>query len=178
MSARTKGRWRFFGEALCAAMLLAARPAAADARAEAKKHFQAGMRLIAAGNQEGGIAELKKAYAIKPHPVVLYDIGKAYLDHGDIPNALDYFRKYAATNPRDKDQVQAMIARLEASTGKTAEMEKLMAKMRDLIEKAQQPPAPEAKPGKAPDLQSAKPADDDLFEEQTISPRTATANGK
>jgi len=43
------------------------------------------MSLIAAGQVERGIAELKQAYAIKPHPDVLYDIAKAYVDLGKSP---------------------------------------------------------------------------------------------
>src|SRR6267142_6059103 len=106
-----------------AALLLAAlaAPAAlADARADAKRHFREGMSLISAGQIEKGIAELKQAYAIKPHPDVLYDIGKAYVDLGNIPEALNYFRQYVATDPPDKEQVLGVIQRLEAAMGPPA----------------------------------------------------------
>src|SRR5207302_8324308 len=65
--------------------------ARADTRADAKRHFRDGMSMIASGQVERGIAELKQAYAIKPHPDVLYDIAKAYVDLGNIPEALNYF---------------------------------------------------------------------------------------
>ena len=192
MTAQPMTRWTIGLRApLCAALLLAALaapPALEDARAEAKKHFRQGMSLITAGEIERGIAELKQAYAIKPHPDVLYDIGRAYVDLGDIPEGLAYFRLYAASNPKDKEQVQAMIRRLETAVGaapqtsspaQSKELEKLMAQMRDLIQKAQ-PGAADAAPAaaKGPELQAAKPADDDLFEEQTISPRASPAPGK
>src|SRR5713101_790535 len=100
--------------ALLVAVLVA--PAArADARADAKRHFRDGMALIAAGQVERGIAELKQAYAIKPHRDVLYDIAKAYVDLGNIPEALNYFRQYVATDPEDKEQVQSVMARLQAA---------------------------------------------------------------
>src|SRR5213082_2574107 len=102
--------------ALLAALLLAG-PALADARADAKRHFREGMALIAAGQLERGIAELKQAYAIKPHQDVLYDIAKAYVDLGNIPEALSYFRQYVATDPEDKEQVQSVMARLQAAIG-------------------------------------------------------------
>src|SRR5437762_12136177 len=102
--------------ALIAALLVAA-PALADARADAKRHFREGMSLIAAGQVERGIAELKQAYAIKPHPDVLYDIAKAYVDLGNIPEALNYFRQYVATDPIDKDQVLSVMQRLQAAIG-------------------------------------------------------------
>src|SRR3954464_9958246 len=95
--------------------LLVAGPALADVRADAKRHFREGMSLIAAGQVERGIAELKQAYAIKPHPDVLYDIAKAYVDLGNIPEALNYFRQYVATDPEDKEQVQKVMGRLQAA---------------------------------------------------------------
>src|SRR5947209_709970 len=105
-------RWKV--PALLAAVLLSG-AALADSRADAKRHFREGMSLIAAGQTERGIAELKQAYAIKPHPDVLYDIAKAYVDLGNIPEALNYFRQYVATDPEDKEQVQNVMNRLQAA---------------------------------------------------------------
>src|SRR2546425_2104998 len=100
--------------AILLAVLLA--PAAlADARSDAKRHFREGMSLIGAGQIERGIGELKQAYAIKPHPDVLYDIAKAYVDLGNIPEALNYFRQYVATDPEDKEQVSSVMNRLQAA---------------------------------------------------------------
>src|SRR6266404_9999542 len=106
-------------EAIRAALFAAlASPAAlADSRADAKRHFREGMSLIAAGQVERGIAELKQAYAIKPHPDVLYDIAKAYVEMGNIPEALSYFRQYVATDPVDKEQVLSVMQRLQAAIG-------------------------------------------------------------
>src|SRR5438552_15209126 len=139
--------------ALIAALLLAG-PQIADARADAKRHFREGMALIAAGQLERGIAELKQAYAIKPHQDVLYDIAKAYVDLGNIPEALNYFRQYVATDPEDKEQVQAVIQRLQAAIGSAAppppamaappqniDVQKLLAQLQALIQQSQ-PPAP------------------------------------
>src|SRR2546428_2935546 len=101
---------------LLAALLAPA--ALADARSDAKRHFREGMSLIAAGQVERGIAELKQAYAIKPHPDVLYDIAKAYVDLGNIDEALGYFRQYVATDPEDKDQVLRVMQRLQSAIAK------------------------------------------------------------
>src|SRR5437868_15539730 len=95
---------------LLAALLAPA--ALADARSDAKRHFRQGMSFIGAGQVERGIAELKQAYAIKPHADVLYDIAKGYVDLGDIPGAVNYFRQYVAPDPVAQDQGQALIQRL------------------------------------------------------------------
>ena len=104
--------------AAAAALLLPA-TARADSRGEAKRHFRDGMSLIAAGQVDRGIAELKQAYAIRPHPDVLYDIAKAYVDLGNIPEALFYFRQYVATDPEDREQVERVVVRLQAAIAPT-----------------------------------------------------------
>jgi outer membrane receptor protein involved in Fe transport len=185
-----------------ATLLLAAllAPAAlADARSDAKRHFREGMSLIGAGQIERGIAELKQAYAIKPHPDVLYDIAKAYLDLGDIPEALDWFRRYVATDPVDKEQVQAVIARLQAAIGSAAppppakelpaqsiDVQKLLAQLQGLIQQSQPPAfaAPDpatiqpASGGKvdAAKTEGAAKEEEGMFEGEIISAKTrATA---
>src|SRR5712671_7398352 len=151
---------------MCAPLLLAAlvAPAAlADSRADAKRHFREGMSLIAAGQVERGIAELKQAYAIKPHPDVLYDIAKAYVDLGNIPEALSYFRQYVATDPIDKDQVLSVMQRLQAAVGPGAaapatappaqlqnvDVQKLLAQLQALVNQQQGQTSAPAKPAGA-----------------------------
>ena len=102
------------------ALCLYAGTALADERLEARRHFRNGMSLIAQGQFDPGIAELEEAYAIKPHPNVLYNIARAYLDANRSQEALDWYRRYLAANPPDSDSVRATIAKLEA-TVKAAE---------------------------------------------------------
>lgn len=96
------------------ALCLYAGTAKADERLEARRHFRNGMSLIAQGQFDKGIAELQEAYTIKPHPNVLYNIARAYVDAGRSAEALDWYRRYLATNPPDSDSVRSAIARLEA----------------------------------------------------------------
>src|SRR6202171_2915031 len=184
---------------ICAPLLLAAlvAPAArADSRADAKRHFREGMSLIAAGQVERGIAELKQAYAIKPHPDVLYDIAKAYVDLGNIPEALSYFRQYVATDPEDKDQVVKVMSRLQAAISAAPaalrgapvaqaagqlDAQQLLAQIQALIARSQGQQPAAAGPARASTAKLAPavpvaPAEEEMFEAATISAQTrATA---
>src|SRR5712691_11440232 len=162
----SRGATRFAHGCIYALLLLAG-PALADARADAKRHFREGMSLIAAGQIERGIAELKQAYAIKPHPDVLYDIAKAYVDLGNIDEALGYFRQYVATDPEDKDQVLRVMQRLQsaiakapatqpsqpaapAAPGQPIDVQKLLAQLQALIAQSQGQSQPAPAPAPPP----------------------------
>lgn len=97
------------------ALCLYAGTALADERLEARRHFRNGMSLISQGQFDQGISELQEAYAIKPHPNVLYNIARAYLDAGRSVEALDWYQRYLAANPPDADSVRATIAKLEVT---------------------------------------------------------------
>jgi iron complex outermembrane receptor protein len=106
---------RAFHRAGILALCLFAGDAMADERLEARRHFRNGMSLISQGQFDQGIAELQEAYAIKPHPNVLFNIARAYMDAGRNAEALDWYRRYLTFNPPDADKVRATIARLEST---------------------------------------------------------------
>ncbi len=95
-------------------VLTAVAPARADARSEARTHFKRGMDLIGNGKYDDGIAALQRAYELVPHPNVLYNIGRAHGEQGNLEGAIEYFRKYLDGNPADKDDVLAIVQNLEA----------------------------------------------------------------
>ncbi len=72
------------------------------------------MTAIADGSYDLAIEELKKAYAILPHPNVLYNIARAYVDIGDLENAVANYRRYLEGNPVDRDDVTRIVGALEA----------------------------------------------------------------
>ena len=88
--------------------------AQADVRTEARRHFRHGMQLIQDGSLEEGIAELRVAYDTLPHPNVLYNIARAYADAQEYENALEYFERYLASDPPDREEVQDIIRAVEA----------------------------------------------------------------
>lgn len=95
------------------ALVLCAGVALADARLDARRNFRNGMSLIAEGKYDEGIARLQEAYAIKPHPNVLYNIARAYQDWGKLPEALEYYRRYLSASPADSGTVQATVLQIE-----------------------------------------------------------------
>jgi outer membrane receptor for ferrienterochelin and colicin len=105
------GPLRWLATAFCVSLV--ATPAFADERSEARRHFEAGMELIAASKFERGVAELEEAYVILPHPAVLYNIGRAWRDAGELGKALDAFQRYLGNDPEDREEVEAAIANLE-----------------------------------------------------------------
>src|SRR5436853_4703964 len=119
---------------LAALLLCASGQALADARSEARTHYRAGLELLANGHTERAIEEFKAAYAIRPHPDALYNIARAYVDLGNIPEALNYFKRYLANDPEDKEQVLQVMNRLQAAVSKPA------AKPEE--KKAEEPPQP------------------------------------
>ncbi len=94
-------------------IVLSSRGAAADERTEARAHFKKGMAAIAEGHYDVGIEELKSAYEILPHPNVLYNIARAYVDSGDLDNAVSYYKKYLEGDPKDRDEVALMVTNLQ-----------------------------------------------------------------
>jgi iron complex outermembrane receptor protein len=95
--------------------------AIADARVEARRHFKTGMFLINEGKYDEAITELLEAYAIKPHPNVLFNVARAHEAANRPAEALSFYRRYLEANPPDAERVQQTVARLEASLPRKAE---------------------------------------------------------
>ncbi len=95
------------------AVFLTSSGARADERTEARAHFRKGMAAIAEGKYDLGIEELKSAYDILPHPNVLYNIARAYVDTGDLDDAVIYYKRYLEGAPKDRDEVAQIVASLE-----------------------------------------------------------------
>ena len=92
---------------------LTTRWAHADSKADARRYFQQGMAALEAGRYREGIDLLTKAYEIRPHRNVLFNIGRAYASLGELDQATDYFERYLATDPPDAGKVRSTMAELE-----------------------------------------------------------------
>ncbi|MEM6368490.1 MAG: TonB-dependent receptor [Myxococcota bacterium] len=103
-----------FSRALCALLVITmARPAFADSKADARRYFQRGMALIDQGKFSAGITQLEKAYEIRPHPNVLFNIGQAYASAGKLRDAVRYFERYLSFDPPDAAKVRGVIRDLK-----------------------------------------------------------------
>jgi len=107
-------RIHFFVLAAITSSTMLWRPVArADVRTEARRAFRHGMELVQAGQVDEGIAALEQAYEILPHPNVLYNIGRAYAEAGRYDEAVEYFERYLAADPPDREEVQGFLEALQ-----------------------------------------------------------------
>ncbi len=92
---------------------LAKKKAEAAATETGRKHFTAGMALVAQGKYDEGVRELEQANAIRPHPNVTFNIARAWTEAKAYDKAISAYRQYLASDPPDRKQVEEIIADLE-----------------------------------------------------------------
>ncbi len=112
-----------FAHALCVALVVSAPaktktappPAVEDSTQKAKEAFQTAQRLYKEARYADAIVKFEEAYALKPSPVLFFNIGKCHEQLGDVPKALRSYRDYLRLAPdaKDKDTVSDAIANLE-----------------------------------------------------------------
>jgi hypothetical protein len=109
---------------------LAQEPAASGTatRAEAAERFDRGLRLFNSGDASGALAEFRRAYALIPNVLVLYNIGLVYAQLGRAVDAADALGSVLA-NPgtlapdrlaiaqRTHDEQLARTAEIDVRTG-------------------------------------------------------------
>jgi tetratricopeptide (TPR) repeat protein len=121
-------RWPAFASALVAATAVAlapahaqpeggAKPSVSDSdRSVARRHFERGKELHAAGKYQEAATEYLAAYDRFPAPAFLYNVAQVYRLAGDKQNALENYRKYLAQEPDGEGSADAreFVATLEA----------------------------------------------------------------
>lgn len=123
---------------LALAFFLAPSLAVAAPIDEARRAFDEAIRAVNAGDLDAAILAFERAYAILPHPDVLYNIARAHADSGRLDQAIVYLDRYQADSigPQDREQAQVLraniVRRMERDTARLAA------------------PAPEAAPAAAP----------------------------
>ena len=95
---------------------------AANARAEAKKHFDRAMELNEDGQVAEAVIELKRCYELSPHHTVLYNLGQAYITLAKPVEAVAALQRYLdeggkAIKPSRRVEVEQEIARQKTRIG-------------------------------------------------------------
>ncbi len=103
--------------ALSVAIVCVATPAASSASvdAAARAAFLSGQELFRAGQFSAAAGQFEKAYSLKPHFAIYFNIARCHEELGNAPSALRAYRSYLAERPdaADREEVDASIAGLE-----------------------------------------------------------------
>jgi tetratricopeptide (TPR) repeat protein len=84
-----------------------------DAHAEAKRHFNDGMRCAERQECECAAKEFETADAIKPAPAAQYNAALAREACGDYERAIEWYSRYLASEPDDELWVTLHIGHLK-----------------------------------------------------------------
>jgi hypothetical protein len=86
---------------LASVLALAALPARAadDATAQARSHYEMGLKLFDAREHEQALIEFTKANEIKPRPAALFMMAQCEYLLGRLKAASEHYQRYAAENP-------------------------------------------------------------------------------
>ena len=93
-----------------------AAPASAQTpQARAAELFNKGAEAYRRGDFPQAIALLREARALDPQPVLLYNLGRAYEDSGDVDSAIATFTKYIEEDPKavDRGAIEQRVERLK-----------------------------------------------------------------
>jgi hypothetical protein len=96
-----------------------------DPRAEARTHYQAGMKAYSGGDYKVAIKEFSAAQAIAPADLNNYNLALCYDKLGDAQPAVQYYKEYLnkVPNADKRAEIEASISRLEAAV-KSADAKK------------------------------------------------------
>jgi len=99
-----------------------AAPAVADDRAEARTHYQAGVKFYAGGDYRSAIREFSAAQQLAPADLNNYNLALCYDKLGDAEPAIQYYRAYLDKQPNTdkRAEIEASIQRLDAAARSAA----------------------------------------------------------
>jgi hypothetical protein len=99
--------------------LAAPQAARADAKEEARKHYDRAIELVDDGQLEGAIVEFQRSYDLTHHFAVLYNIGQVFVSLANPVEAVDAYQRYLADGGKRipaarRAEVQQEVARQKA----------------------------------------------------------------
>ncbi len=140
---------------LLVTLLLGAGNARADDEGEAKAHFLRGKVAYLEGKYEAAAAAFKAAAALRPSPILDYNLGRCHDKLGHAQEALQAYERYLAASPdaANRLEVQTRVAQLRQALPKTAPAP--APTPRDPYEDLERAPHPASRP--APAATPARP---------------------
>jgi hypothetical protein len=89
----------------------------ADDRAEARTHYQAGVKAYGSGNYQAAIKEFSAAQQLAPADLNNYNLALCYDKLGDAEPAIQYYRAFLDKQPNadKRAEIEASVSRLEAA---------------------------------------------------------------
>lgn len=110
---------------LVVVLLTSGRAWAQDESEEARARFQHGTELFDEGNLEGALVEFEASFALRPVPVVLFNIAQTHKLLFNYREAIAAYRRYLTLGGEELAgarvaEVRTTIARLERSMGRLA----------------------------------------------------------
>ena len=82
----------------------------ADSATEAKQHYELASAAHKAGKFRDALNELMLAYALEPKPELLYAIAQVHVKLGQCPQAITFYERFLASNPRPEHASRAQAA--------------------------------------------------------------------
>jgi tetratricopeptide (TPR) repeat protein len=82
----------------------------ADSTTEAKQHFELASAAHKAGKFRDALNELMLAYALDPKPELLYAIAQVHVKLGECPQAITFYERFLASNPKPEFAARANAA--------------------------------------------------------------------
>lgn len=131
--------------ALCAIAGPARGQAASSTNAEARRHFQNGLKNAERGDLRTALHEFEAAYAVQPNFSVLYNIGQAHAALGHPVAAIAAFERYVAEGGEQisdsrRDEVADILTRNRARIGMLQLVAPTTARMRVWVDGSEVPP--------------------------------------
>lgn len=150
-------------------LALAAPPALADRKSEAKAHIEQAM--IHHGNNRfvEALADLEAAYQLDPEPDLLFAIGQVNVKLGRCVDAVSYYERFLATRPEAGPAAATREAIMVCKTK--------IAKDARSEPRPEPEPDPEADPAPDPEPEVATRPGPDTLEPEPQPPRVDTPDG-
>jgi iron complex outermembrane recepter protein len=90
-----------------------ARPALADPKDDARRHFIAALESVRAKDYPAALDEFFQAQDVYPHPSTLYNIARVYQDMGELEKAVEFYRSFQQSEPTKAADVEPVIKVIE-----------------------------------------------------------------